>query len=134
MCITPTHATCNGCNTGTSALPDMYAWCPRAQCPRASADISGNAQVPMLQLLCYTFGTLKTCPNLLLTIQSIYIAKDSHCDYGTSILNSMTFIYTINPTSFDYGILLNVNEQTFCRFYRTGTLTMIDIIVSLIIQ
>ena len=25
----------------------------------------------------------------------------------------MTFIYTIHPTSFDYGSLLNVNEQMF---------------------
>ena len=44
----------------------------------------------------------------------------------------MTFIFTIHPTSFDYGSLLNINEQMFCRFYRTGELTMIDIIVSLI--
>ena len=41
----------------------------------------------------------------------------------------MTFIYTIrvHPTSFDYGILLNANEQMFCTLYRTGALTMIDI-------
>ena len=45
---------------------------------------------------------------------------------------SVTFIYTIHPTSFDYGSLLNVNEQIFRRFYRTGELTMIDTIVSLI--
>ena len=44
----------------------------------------------------------------------------------------MMFIYTIHPTSFDYGILLNVNEQIFHRFYRTGALTMIHIMVSLI--
>ena len=44
----------------------------------------------------------------------------------------MMFIYTIHPTSFDYGSLLNVNEQMFRRLYRTGVLTMIDIIVSLI--
>ena len=44
----------------------------------------------------------------------------------------MTFIYTIHPTSFDYGSLSNVNEQMFHRFYRTGVLTMIDIMVSLI--
>ena len=42
----------------------------------------------------------------------------------------MTFIYTIHPTSFDYGSLLNVNEQMFHRFYRTEALTMIDIMVS----
>ena len=44
----------------------------------------------------------------------------------------MMFIYTIHPTSFDYGSLLNVNEQMFRRLYRTGALTMIGIIVSLI--
>ena len=58
----------NSCNTGTSALPNMYALHPRA-----SVDISGNAQVPVLQLICYTFGTLKICPNLLLTALPIYI-------------------------------------------------------------
>ena len=71
----------NSCNTGTSALPDMYA-----RRPRASADISGNAQVPVLQLIRYTSGTLKICPNLLLTALPIYIAKDSHCNYGILIL------------------------------------------------
>ena len=44
----------------------------------------------------------------------------------------MTFIYTIHPTNFDYGSLLNVNEQMFRRFYRTGALTMIDVMVSLV--
>ena len=44
-------ATSNSCNTGKSALPDMYA-----RCPRASADISGNARFPVLQLICYTSG------------------------------------------------------------------------------
>ena len=44
----------------------------------------------------------------------------------------MTFIYTIHPTSFDYGSLLNVYEQIFGRFRKTGALTMIDITVSLI--
>ena len=44
----------------------------------------------------------------------------------------MTFIYTIHPTSFDCGRLLNVNEQVFNKFYRTGALAMIDIMVSLV--
>ena len=44
----------------------------------------------------------------------------------------MTFIYIIHPTSFDYGSLLNINEQMFHRLYRTEALTMIDIMVSLI--
>ena len=33
------------------------------------------------------------------------------------------YIYAIHPTSFDYGILLNVDEQMFHRFHRTGILT-----------
>ena len=37
---------------GTIALPDKYDRSMRAY-------ISGKAQVPMLQLICYTFGTLK---------------------------------------------------------------------------
>ena len=44
----------------------------------------------------------------------------------------MMFIYPIHPTSFDYVILLNVNDQMFHKFYRTEALTMIDIMVSLI--
>ena len=73
------------------------------QLPRANADRFGNAQLPVLQLICYTSSTLKICLNLLLTTMPVYIAKDNHCDY--SILNiSMTFIYTIHPTSFIYEI------------------------------
>ena len=34
---------CISYNTGKSALPDIYA-----RCPRASAYISGNARVPVL--------------------------------------------------------------------------------------
>ena len=40
----------------------------------------------------------------------------------------MTFIYTIHPII----TIINVNEQNFCRFYRTGALIMIDTMVSLI--
>ena len=101
------------------------------QLPRANADIFGNARVPVLQLICYTSSTLKICLNLLLTTMPVYIAKDNHCDY--SILNiSMTFIYTIHPTSFIYEILLNVNEQMFHQIYRTEAIIMIDMIVSII--
>ena len=75
--MTCSHDTCNSYNTGMSALPDMYT-----RFPRVSVDISGNAPVPVLQLICYTSSTLKICPNLLLTAQPIYIPKDSHCDYG----------------------------------------------------
>ena len=57
-----------------------------AQCLRASVVISGNARVPILQLICYTSDTLKIFPNLLLIALPIYIAKDGHCDYGIFIL------------------------------------------------
>ena len=44
-------------------------------CSWASADISGNARVSVLQLICYTSGTLKICPNLYSVPQhSFYIA------------------------------------------------------------
>ena len=44
------------------------------------------------------------------------------------------FIYAIHSTIFDHASLLNLNEQMFHRFYRTVVLTMIDIMVSLIIN
>ena len=37
------YTICNSYNTGKSALPDIYA-----RCPRASAYISGKARVPVL--------------------------------------------------------------------------------------
>ena len=40
-----------------------------------SADISGNAQVPVLQPICYTFSTLRIYLNLLLTTLPIYIKR-----------------------------------------------------------
>ena len=66
------QASSNGCNAVSavgSALPDMYARCHLdmyARClrasacisvnarPRASAYISGNARLTVLQLICYT--------------------------------------------------------------------------------
>ena len=42
---------------------------------------------------------------------------------------SVMLIYTTHPNSFDYGIILNVNEQIFHKMYRTVVLTMIDIMV-----
>ena len=48
---------CNSYNTGTRALPDMFAQYSWAW---ASADISDNAKVPVLQLRCNTYSTLKS--------------------------------------------------------------------------
>ena len=80
------------------------------------------------------FRHSKNLSNLLLTTQPIYIPKDSHCNWGISYNTYLLFIYiyTIHPTSFDYGILLNVNKQIFHRFYITVALIIIDIMVRLI--
>ena len=69
---------CNSYNTGKSALPDIYA-----RCPRASAYISGKARVPVLQVIYSTSGTLKICPNLMLDAQPLYKVTDAGCDCGT---------------------------------------------------
>ena len=42
-CVTVVQTICISYNTGKSALPNIYA-----QCPRASAHISGKARVPVL--------------------------------------------------------------------------------------
>ena len=99
----------------------------RVHCLICTQDVRGwvwtyqalNAQVPVLQLICYTSDTLKICPNLLLIALAIYITKDSHCDYGILILTFPwhLFIQYI-PTSLDLFSLLNVNEQMFHKFYR----------------
>ena len=79
--------------------------------PRVRADISENARVLVLQLAnMLHFRHSKICPNLLLTVQPIYAPKDSHCDNDIFIFRD---VFTIHPTSFDYGSLLNVNEQMF---------------------
>ena len=44
--------------------------------------------------------------------------------------NSNVSLTSLHPTSFDYGSLLNVNEQMFHRFYKTVSLTMINIMVN----
>ena len=55
------------------------------QHPRASADISGNARMPVLQLICNTSGTLKICPNLPLNALLFYIVSGTHPDHGFSL-------------------------------------------------
>ena len=54
----------------------MYARSPRTY-------ISGKARVPVLQLICYTSGTLKICLNLTLIFPSAYIVTDSDYDCGS---------------------------------------------------
>ena len=84
--------TSNSCNTGTSALSDMYALTLGHCALRRCAYISGNAQEPVLQLIYYTFHTLKICPNLLLTELPIYITTDNNFDYGIHSNVSVMFI------------------------------------------
>ena len=45
----------------------------------ASADITGNAQMPVLQPICYTS---KNLPVYVLTALTIYIITNSHFDHG----------------------------------------------------
>ena len=73
--ITICAFTFSSCNIGTSALPDMYT-----QVPRASAYISGNALVPMLQLLCNTSSTLKSAK----TCQEVQLSSDVQGPCATS--------------------------------------------------
>ena len=67
---------------GTSALPYMCAQSPRAAGRGLRAYISGKARVPMLQLICYTSGTLKSAQNLMSMFPSVYIVTDSDYDCG----------------------------------------------------
>ena len=54
-------------------------------CSRANAYISGKAQVPVLQLICYTSGTLK---NIMLVSQPLYIVTGM----GPYFVVVMTFL------------------------------------------
>ena len=71
--------TFNSCNTGKSVLPHD----PKGvQHLRANAEISGNAQVPLLQLLCGTSGI--DAESIFLCIQfdyglQCYIMFNCHC-------------------------------------------------------
>ena len=49
---------------------------------RVSAYISDKAPVPVLQLICYTFGTLKIFPNLKWTAQLVYIVTQGWWNRG----------------------------------------------------
>ena len=51
---------------GASDLPDTYAQGLRAY-------TSGKLEVPMLQVICITSGTINICPNLWLTTLPIFI-------------------------------------------------------------
>ena len=47
----------------------------RCTLPKDECGLLGNARVPVLQLICYTSGTLKICPNLCSMLQHyFYIA------------------------------------------------------------
>ena len=72
LTMIPKH---NNIITRTSALPDMYARNSRAIAPRAKGIhtyISGKARVPVLQLVCYTFSTLKSAQDLMSIFLSVY--------------------------------------------------------------
>ena len=74
MHITIYIAICISYNTGKSSMPDIIRMTTEGtQCPKESVYISGKAWVIVLQLKCYTFGTLKICPNMKLNVQLAYI-------------------------------------------------------------
>ena len=57
------------------------------QCLRVSAYISDKAPVPVLQLICYTFGTLKIFPNLKWTARLVYIVTQRRRNRGQGGFN-----------------------------------------------
>ena len=63
-----------------SNLLDMYAWGLRGH---ICTYISGKARVPVLQLICYTFGTLKSAQNLTSIFMSVYIVTDTDYNCGS---------------------------------------------------
>ena len=66
-----------------SALPDI---CARR--PRASAYISGKARVPVLQLICNTFGTLKICQRVMSVAWLLYITiLIVGCDFNVTMMS-----------------------------------------------
>ena len=71
--------TCNSCNTGKSAVPDMYTVTrrPEGECKHIRQCTSTCVATNMLH-----FQYSKNLPNLLLITLPIYIAKNSHYDYG----------------------------------------------------
>ena len=65
-------STSNICNTWMGATPDVCTRCLRARGgtvrPRMSEDVSGNAQIHALQIICYTsvlHTTMNYCSDLL---------------------------------------------------------------------
>ena len=50
---------------------------------RLRAYISGKSRLPMLQVICITFGTLKICPSLKPGAHLLYMAMDAHYDCNT---------------------------------------------------
>ena len=121
---------CNSCNTGTSALPDMYACGPRVHSAQGRVQTYQTMHVATNML---HFQHSKNLPKLIAN-RSAYLYSKGYSlwlwHFNSNV--STTFIYTIHPTSFNYGILLNVNEQMFHTFYKTGAVTTIDIMLSLI--
>ena len=72
---------CISYNTGTNALPDIYARHPRALSARGRVHIYQAKH----ECLCYNQlhpGTLKICPNLKENAQLAYIVPDADYDSG----------------------------------------------------
>ena len=77
--------TCNSCNTGTSALPDMYAQCPRVRSARGRVRTYRQRTSACVTTNMLHFRYSKICPNRLATVLTFYIGAHSCYDCGICI-------------------------------------------------
>ena len=63
--------------------------------PKGECNISGKARVLGLQLICYTSGTIKICPNPKFSTQLAYIVTDT--DTVTAIVGGIFNIFITFP-------------------------------------
>ena len=103
----------NSCNMGTSALPDIYALCLGHATPESKYRHIKQCTSVVLQLiymLCYCHS--KNLPKLAIDFFA-YLYKNAKslwlCHFNFNV--SVVFIYTIDPVSSDYGILLMLVEK-----------------------
>jgi len=84
--LTKNICTSNSCNTGMCALPDMYT-----RHPRASVYISGNALLPVLQLICYILKVVK----LLKSIATNAIQTKSNMLVAKMVMSNISSLYKL---------------------------------------
>ena len=85
--------------------------------PEVIVNISGNTWVPALQLICSPSDTLKNLPELAIDHSSnLYTNGKSLWLWHSNSNVSVVFIYMIDPTGFDHGILLMLVRICFTDF------------------